>query len=97
VGEAVKVRGMFLHPRQVHTVMDDLDGVAAYRFVVERPADRDELRVEVVPAGGADPAAVCERVREAVLSGLRFNVQVVAAGSLGEDRPVLEDARTWVG
>lgn len=97
VGEAVKVRGMFLHPRQVHTVMDDLDGVAAYRFVVERPADRDELRVEVVPAGGSDPAAVCERVREAVLSGLRFNVQVVAAGSLGEDRPVLEDARTWVG
>jgi phenylacetate-CoA ligase len=97
VGEAVKVRGMFLHPRQVHGVMDGLDGVAAYRFVVERPADRDELRVEIVIAGGSDAAAVCERVREAVLSGLRFNVQVVAADSLAEDRPVLDDARSWVG
>lgn len=95
-GEAVKVRGMFLHPRQVRTVMDGLDGVEAYRFVVERPADRDELRVEVVPAGGSDAAAVCGRVREAVRSGLRFNADVVAAHSLGQDRPVLEDARSWV-
>jgi phenylacetate-CoA ligase len=96
VGEAVKVRGMFLHPRQVRSVMDGLDGVAAYRFVVERRADRDQLRVEVVPAGGSDGAAVCERVREAVRSGLRFNADVVAAHSIAEDRPVLEDVRSSV-
>jgi len=91
----VKVRGMFLHPRQVRTVMDGLDGVAAYRFVVERPADRDELRVEIVPASGADIAVVSERVREAVRSGLRFKVDVVPADALDEDRPLLEDAREW--
>lgn len=94
VGEAVKVRGMFLHPRQVRAVMDGLADVAAYRFVVERPADRDELRVEVVPAPGADGAELCAQVREAVRSGLRFNAEVVATGALDGDPPVLQDARS---
>lgn len=93
VGEAVKVRGMFLHPRQVRAVMDGLDGVAGYRFVVERPADRDELRVEVAPAAGAATAAVCELVRERVRSGLRFNAEVVAVDALPEDAAPLTDAR----
>jgi phenylacetate-CoA ligase len=32
VGEAVKVRGMFLHPRQARSVMDEVGGVSAWRF-----------------------------------------------------------------
>ncbi|NIR36049.1 MAG: phenylacetate--CoA ligase, partial [Actinobacteria bacterium] len=36
VGDAVKVRGMFLHPRQVSAVMESVDGVDAYRFVIDR-------------------------------------------------------------
>jgi phenylacetate-CoA ligase len=94
VGEAVKVRGLFLHPRQIRAIMDGLDGVERYRFVIERPADRDELRVEIVPAAGAEAAAVCDRVREAVRSGLRFSAHVVAV-DIDEDTPVLVDARTW--
>lgn len=95
VGEAVKVRGMFLHPRQLRAVMDALPGVAAYRFVVERCADRDELRAEVVPAPGADPATVSEQVREAVRSGLRFNAEVLVIDRLADDVAVFEDLRRW--
>ena len=94
VGEAVKVRGMFLHPRQMRAVMDALEDVDRYRFVIERPEDRDELRVEIAPAAGADAAETCERVREAVRSRLRLNAQVVAA-ALDEDATALVDARTW--
>jgi phenylacetate-CoA ligase len=54
-GAAVKVRGMFLHPRQVEATMRDVPGVASFRFVVDRVAHRDELRCQVMPAGGADP------------------------------------------
>jgi phenylacetate-CoA ligase len=95
VGEAVKVRGMFLHPRQVRAVLERVDGLAAYRFVVERPADRDELRVDVVPAAGADANAVRDRVREAVRAGLRFNAGVVAVAEVDPGGPVIADARTW--
>ena len=52
VGAAVKVRGMFLHPRQAAAVMAGMPGVAAYRFVIDRVDHRDELRCEIVPADG---------------------------------------------
>ena len=95
VGEAVKVRGMFLHPRQVRAAMADVAGLEAYRFVVDRHEHRDELRCEIVAASGADRAAVAEAVRERVRSALRFNADVAAVESLDAAGPVLVDARSW--
>jgi phenylacetate-CoA ligase len=95
VGEAVKVRGMFLHPRQVRSVMSEVSEVTAYRFVVEREEHRDRLRCEFVPAAGADIATLAETVKERVRSALRFNADVEAVGSLEADAPVLVDTRTW--
>jgi phenylacetate-CoA ligase len=95
VGEAVKVRGMFLHPRQVRSVMSEVPEVTAYRFVVEREEHRDRLRCEFVPADGADAATLAETVKARVRSALRFNADVEAVRSLEADAPVLVDIRTW--
>ena len=95
VGEAVKVRGMFLHPRQIRSLMSEIPEVAAYTFLVEREEHRDRLRCELVPAADADAAAVVEAVRERVRSALRFNADVEAVESLEEDAPALVDTRTW--
>jgi phenylacetate-CoA ligase len=95
VGEAVKVRGMFLHPRQVQSVMSEMAEVTAYTFIVEREEHRDRLRCELVPAAGADTAAVVEAVKERVRSALRFNADVEAVESLEADAPALVDTRTW--
>jgi phenylacetate-CoA ligase len=95
VGEAVKVRGMFLHPRQVRSVMSEIPGVAQYRFVVEREEHRDALRCEFVPAAGSDAAALAETVKERVRSALRFNADVEPVESLEADAPELVDTRTW--
>jgi phenylacetate-coenzyme A ligase PaaK-like adenylate-forming protein len=95
VGEAVKVRGMFLHPRQVRSVMAEIPDVTRYRFVVERKEHRDLLRCEFVPAAGADAATLAETVKERVRSALRFNADVEPVESLEADTPVLVDTRTW--
>jgi phenylacetate-CoA ligase len=95
VGEAVKVRGMFLHPRQVTQVMSGLPGVGAYRFVVDRVDHRDVLRCEVVRSdtdGGDNLVSV---VRQAVRSGLRFDVDVAVVPALDGDPPPVTDLRTW--
>lgn len=96
VGEAVKVRGMFLHPRQVASVMAGVSGIAAWRFVIDRVDHKDQLTCEVVPAEGASGEAVSEAVRGAVRSGLRFAADVKVVESIGADEAGrLADLRTW--
>jgi len=92
VGDAVKVRGMFLHPRQVDGVMAGLDRVAAHRFIVERVDHRDVLRCEVVAANGDDDLG--EEVRARLRAGLRFDVEVSVVPAVATG-PVITDLRTW--
>ncbi len=95
VGDAVKVRGMFLHPRQVSAVMAAVEGVKSYRFVIDRVSHRDVLRCEVVPAAGADLDSVARDVRSRVRDGLRFDIEVQAvAEPTAADGPIA-DVRTW--
>ncbi len=95
VGDAVKVRGMFLHPRQLSAVMGGVDGVDSYRFVIDRVDHRDVLRCELATAAGADRTAVADAVRSAVRDGLRFDVDVRAVGEpTAADGPIV-DLRDW--
>lgn len=95
VGAAVKVRGMFLHPRQVTSCLEGTPGVAAYRFVVERVGHRDRLQCEVVLADEADGAAVAAEIRTRVRAGLRFDTEVATVQELPADNGVIADLRDW--
>lgn len=93
-GEAVKVRGMFLHPRQIAQVMSQLPTVAAYRFLIDRVEHKDALRCEVVPTDGAAGDLVAA-VKDAIRSGLRFDVEVAVVDAVDPDSPAVTDLRTW--
>jgi phenylacetate-CoA ligase len=93
IGEAVKVRGMFLHPRQAAQALAAEPGVAAYRFVIDRVEHRDTLRCELVPAPGADPG-LADRVQETIRSRLRLAADVIYVPAL-DDGPVFDDRRVW--
>lgn len=100
IGDAVKVKGMFLHPRQVGHVMARLPEVARYRVTVDRPEHTDRVRCEVVAAdrGGSTDGvdtAVAAHVAEAMRDSLRFAVEVEVVASLPEDGPAFIDERTW--
>ena len=95
VGQAVKVRGMFLHPRQAQAAIAGIDGVAAWQFVVDRHDHLDQLRCEVVLADGADRDGVLDVVRGRIRSGLRFASDVVTVPALPADASVITDVRDW--
>ncbi|HEY0399965.1 MAG TPA: AMP-binding protein [Acidimicrobiia bacterium] len=95
-GEAVKVRGMFLHPRQVTGVMAQVPSVSAYRFLIDRVEHRDVLRCEVVPAAeGIDPGHLATEVHDTIRSGLRFDVEVLVVTALEAGAAPITDLRTW--
>ncbi|MEW6472976.1 MAG: AMP-binding protein [Actinomycetota bacterium] len=95
-GEAVKVRGMFLHPRQVTAVMAQVPSVAAYRFLIDRVDHKDVLRCEVVPAAeGIDHQHLAAEVHDTIRSGLRFDVEVKVVTALEAGATPITDLRTW--
>jgi phenylacetate-CoA ligase len=94
LGEAVKVRGLFLHPRQLSAAMAGVRGIDRWRFLVDRVDHRDVLRCEIVTTADAatDPSAdVRARVRDA----LRFDVEVDRVDAIPVDASPIEDLRDW--
>lgn len=86
--DVVKVRGMFVYPRQLEEAMSGFAG--RWQAVVERDESyRDRLILQVEgPADG---------VGEAVRSATRLNAEVVqvAEGTILPGAPALDDRRRW--
>ena len=101
VGEGVKVKGMFVHPRELAAALGGEPAVARYQAVVsEGDGGQDVLtvRVEAVPGDGAGAGksaalvtALAAKVREAVK--VRAAVEIVAAGVIAVDARALVDVR----
>ncbi len=94
VGDAVKVRGIFLHPHDLDRALARHPEVTRYQVVITRRNHQDELVLRVeAPAGAHLAEAVAESVREA--TRLRATVEVVRPGTLGSEEKKLVDKRTW--
>ena len=93
-GEAVKVRGLFLHPRQAAAALGRIAGVAGFRFVVSRVEHQDALRCEIVAETGADQAALATTVRDQIRAALRLTADVVCVATLPAGSSIV-DERDW--
>ncbi len=95
VADAVKVRGVFVHPGQLREAAARHPEIVRFRFVVRRAGDRDEF-VAQVEADPQDPA-LAGRFAETVhaVTTLRAQVEVLPPGALGEVDRVLVDQRRW--
>ncbi len=92
--QTVKVRGMFVHPSQVNSVVRRHPGIRRARLVVERLDQADAMTLycesEHRAEGLAD--AIAETIRE--LCKLRGGVELVEPGTLPNDGIVIEDKRS---
>jgi phenylacetate-CoA ligase len=95
--EVTKVRGMFIHPRQVDEVVSRVPGTARGQAVVGREGHQDTLtlRVELSPGteGGAVSGALEAAIRDVMK--LRGAVEIVPPGAIGEGAKKVADVRTW--
>lgn len=98
VGDAVKVRGMFVHPNQLRFAVGQVAGVEKFQAVVTRPENRDELALRVALADeSADRQKLTETLSAAIQSTCRVKldrVEFVPAQEIGDAGPIL-DQRTW--
>ena len=95
-GEAIKVRGMFLHPNQLRFAAAQVPGVRATQAVITRPdGARDHLALRVEMVEGADEAAVVQGLKAAVQGVCRVRVDEVGFEEVAAEQPVVVDERVW--
>lgn len=97
-GEAVKVRGMFLHPNQLRFAAGQVPDVLFLQAVITRPELRDSFVLRVVLEEGADETAVAEQLKQAVVGLCRVRVddiEFVSSQTISADSPAVLDERTW--
>ena len=98
VGDAVKVKGMFVRGSQIEEVFKKFSEVRRFQAVVSRQEHQDalvylvELSQEV-----ADRSALMSRLGDSLKEALkvRGEVQLVATGTIGEGAKRIDDRRVW--
>jgi phenylacetate-CoA ligase len=99
VGDAVKVRGMFVHPNQLSFATGQVPGVARIQANVTRPENRDQLLLLVVPTDpSADREALTAALKQAIQASCRVKVdrvEFVSGEELEEGAVLIVDQRSW--
>ncbi len=95
--EVTKVRGMFIHPRQVDEAAARVAGIARHQVIVTRKDHQDVLRFRVELAEGAAAGAIAPALEAAIreIMKLRGQVEVVPRGSIPDGAKKISDERTW--
>ena len=93
--QTTKVRGMFVHPRQVADVVRRHPEIRKARLVVDNPGgqDRMTLRCEVEAGTPQLAAAIAETLRD--VTKMRGEAEFVKPGALPNDGKVIEDAKKY--
>ena len=93
--QTTKVRGMFVHPKQVNDVVKRFAEVGRARLVVSGEMANDAMTLQVEVDG--KPEGLAARIGDAIreVTKLRGQVDMVAVGSLPNDGKIIEDARSY--
>lgn len=99
VGDAVKVRGMFVHPNQLRFALSQLPEITKAQAVITRPENRDELALRVVLSDKTtDRESLKRRLAAAIQSSCRVKVDRVEFGEadlLDPEAAIILDNRVW--
>jgi phenylacetate-CoA ligase len=93
--QTTKIRGMFVHPKQVADIVRRFPEVLRARLVVSGAMAQDEMTLKVESANVSEglSARISEAIRD--VTKLRGTVELAAPGSLPNDGKVIEDARSY--
>ena len=97
VGDAVKVKGMFVRGSQMEEVLKGFPEVGRFQAVITRETHQDRLRYIVELNSGAREDGLTDRIAEALrgLLKVRGEVELVAPGTIPQGAKKIDDKRVW--
>lgn len=100
VGDAIRTRGMFIHPRQLEPALARFSQISKYQAVVTRKGYRDELtlKVELKSENDIDSKALAEQLIKVVTEAVRIKldrVEYITKGAIPEGHKLIVDERFY--
>jgi phenylacetate-CoA ligase len=98
VGEAVKVRGMFIHSRQIEDVIRKFPEVSRFQVHVSRSGHRDEWAINFELKEEVDREKFLESLQKSIQESCRVKpdkIEFVSQGTIAEGAKKIIDQRTW--
>ncbi|MEP1585594.1 MAG: phenylacetate--CoA ligase family protein [Tateyamaria sp.] len=90
--QTTKIKGMFVRPEQVATLVAKHSEVTRARVIARREGEQDAMTVQL-ESSGTDPQAYAASVAETLK--LKGKVELFAPGALPKDGLVIEDQRSY--
>ena len=97
-GDAIKVRGMFLHPNQLQYAAAQFPQIKAIQAVITRPENRDVVTVNLELHEGQSAVGLAEKLSALAQQAARLRidaVHIVEAGSIDPSERAIIDEREW--
>ncbi len=99
VGDSAKIKGLFLHSRQVREVAARFKEIARLEIVVERPESKDVITCLIeARESGVDRVKLAEGFSSLFQDICRLKldgIQFVERGGIGEGKKLITDKRVW--
>ena len=97
-GDAIKVRGMFLHPNQLQHAATHFPEIKDIQAVITRPENRDVVTVNIELHAGASGVDLAEKLSALAQAAARLRidaVNIVEAGAIDPNARKIIDQRQW--
>jgi phenylacetate-CoA ligase len=95
--QTTKVKGLFVHPSQVHEVAKRHRAILRARLVIAHDAEHNDVMTLQCELDGTPPEGLAARVADALreVCKLRGNIEFKLPGTLPNDGKVIEDLRKY--
>lgn len=95
-GEAIKVRGMFLHPAQLMAAKMAFPQIKNMQAIITRPENKDVVTIKIELEGGGSDPEIAEKLKQLAENAVRLRIDEVIFVGAGEiqGRPIVDD-RKW--
>ena len=95
-GDAIKVRGMFLHPNQLKVAAAQFPNIQNIQAVITRPENSDVVTLRVQLKAGASDDGVGEKLQALARDAVRLRIdEVVFVDTINANERTVKDERSW--
>ena len=99
VGEEVKARGMFIHPRQLQQVVSRFESISQFQVVIDLHDNRDEITINIeLKDESIDQKKLTDSLMKDFQNLCRVRldkVEFMAKGTIPEGSKAILDKRVW--